>query len=573
MDSSTPLLTVPENAMTIFQQSDTAVRQPEPAVRTPGPTTGPHIGTDVPGPRSAELLARQERRESNARVYPRHLPIAIEEGFGSFVRDLDGNVFIDFLGGAGVLSLGHNHPELVRAVTGQLGRFTHGLDFPTPAKDAFTEAQLSMLPTPLRDRMKLHFCGPTGANAVEAAVKLCKTATGRGDIVAFQGGFHGGTHAAMALSGTVAQKRPVANGMPGVHFFPYSYCTRCPLGLSPDTCETNCVGYLERSLTDGLSGIPLPAAVVLELVQGEGGVVPAGPDFVRRVRALTRDLGIPLVVDEVQTGGGRTGTWFAFESYGIEPDVVLASKSLSGVGAPVALMLYDRRLDVWAPGAHTGTFRGNQLAFASGTEAIRIFRRDDVLGNVRRRGEQVEDRLAPLRSHPWVHEIRGRGLMWGIELAEPRVARPAGDLAARVQEHALRHGLIVELGGRDDCVVRMLPPLNVTPDVIDTACAILTDAIEAATPTTPATPTATAATSSATPATTVGTSSATSAGLTATPTTPSTTATSSATAATSSTTPTTSSTTPTTPSTTPTGAGTPPSSVGRPSGRPATRTP
>ncbi|MFF3763614.1 diaminobutyrate--2-oxoglutarate transaminase family protein [Streptomyces sp. NPDC001922] len=539
MDSSTPLLTAPENAMTIFQQSDTAVRQPETAVRTSGPTTGPHVGTDVPGPRSAELLARQERRESNARVYPRHLPIAIEEGFGSFVRDLDGNVFIDFLGGAGVLSLGHNHPELVRAVADQLGRFTHGLDFPTPAKDAFTEAQLSMLPSPLRSRMKLHFCGPTGANAVEAAVKLCKTATGRGDIVAFQGGFHGGTHAAMALSGTVAQKRPVANGVPGVHFFPYSYCTRCPLGLSPDTCETNCVGYLERSLTDGLSGIPLPAAVVLELVQGEGGVVPAGPDFVRRVRALTRDLGIPLVVDEVQTGGGRTGTWFAFESYGIEPDVVLASKSLSGVGAPVALMLYDRRLDVWAPGAHTGTFRGNQLAFASGTEAIRIFHRDDVLGNVRRRGAQLEDGLAPLRSHPWVHEIRGRGLMWGIELAEPRDARPAGDLAARVQEHALRHGLIVELGGRDDCVVRMLPPLNVTPEVIDTACAILVDAIEAVTP---ATPSATPVTPSATPTT-----------PSATPATPSA--------------------TPVTPSTTPDGAGAPPPSAGRPSGRPASRTP
>lgn len=458
--------------MTIFQQAGSA-------------TPLPHVASDLPGPRSAELLERQQHRESNARVYPRNLPIAIAEGSGSFVRDLDGNVFIDFLDGAGVLSLGHNHPELIRAFTEQLGTFGHGLDFPTPVKDAFTEAQLAMLPPVLRRGMKLHFCGPTGANAVEAAVKLCKTATGRGDVVSFQGGFHGCTHAAMALSGRVAQKEPVPGGVPGVHFFPYSYCSRCPLGLSPDTCETNCVGYLERTLTDSLGGVPRPAAVVLELVQGEGGVVPAGPDFVRRVRALTRELDIPLVVDEVQTGGGRTGTWFAFEQYGIEPDVIVASKALSGIGAPVALLLYDGRLDVWAPGAHTGTFRGNQPAFASGLEALRIIRRDDVLGNVRRRGAQIADRLEELRDRPWVREVRGRGLMWGVELADPRDGRPAGELAGEVQARALRSGLILELGGREDCVVRMLPPLNVTAEVVQAACSILVRAVDASSPAVP----------------------------------------------------------------------------------------
>jgi diaminobutyrate-2-oxoglutarate transaminase len=250
--------------------------------------TGPHVDGELPGPRSAELLARQRRRESNARTYPRHLPIAIAEGSGSFVRDLDGNVFIDFLTGAGVLSLGHNHPELVRAATQQLARHTHGLDFPTPAKDAFVEAQLSMLPPAMRERTKVHFCGPAGANAVDAAIKLCKTATGRGEVISFQGGFHGSSHAAMALTGSVAQKRPIADGMPGVHFFPYSYCSRCALDLSPDTCTINCVAYLERSLQDPNGGIPPPAAVILEPVQGEGGVVPARREFVRRVRALTR---------------------------------------------------------------------------------------------------------------------------------------------------------------------------------------------------------------------------------------------------------------------------------------------
>ncbi|MDQ4009447.1 MAG: diaminobutyrate--2-oxoglutarate transaminase family protein [Actinomycetota bacterium] len=446
--------------------------------------THPYVHCELPGPRSAELLANQERRESNARVYPRHLPIAIADAAGSFVRDLDGNVFIDFLNGAGVLPLGHNPAELVHAVIEQLGVFTHGLDFPTPAKDAFTDAQLSMLPPGMRNRMKIHFCGPTGANAVDAALKLCKTATGRGDVISFQGGFHGTTHAAMALTGLVANKAPVPNGVPGVHFFPYSSCSRCPVGLAPQTCTTNCVHYLERALHDPNGGIPLPAAVVMEMVQGEGGVIPAQPDFVRRVRALTRELDIPLVVDEVQTGCGRTGTWFAFEQYDIEPDVIIASKALSGIGAPVAIILYDQRLDVWAPGAHTGTFRGNQLAFAAGVETIRIFRRDDVLGNVRRRGDQIVRTLAGLQNNPWVREVRGRGLMWGIELADPLGSLPAGELAQQVQAAALRRGLILELGGRDDCVVRMLPPLNVTAEVIDTACSIFLDALQECCPST-----------------------------------------------------------------------------------------
>ncbi|MEV5511291.1 aspartate aminotransferase family protein [Streptomyces orinoci] len=438
---------------------------------------GPRVHGDLPGPRSAELLARQRHWESNARTYPRRLPIAPAEGHGPWLRDVDGNVFIDFLAGAGVLSLGHGHPELVAAVTRQAARLTHGLDFPTPVKDAFVEAQLSMLPAALRERMKVHLCGPTGANAVDAAVKLCKTATGRGEVVAFQGAFHGSSHAAMALTGLVAQKQPVANGMPGVHFFPYSYCGRCPLALSPDDCETNCAAFLERSLHDGNGGVPLPAAVVLELVQGEGGVIPARLEFVTRVRELTRELDIPLIVDEVQTGCGRTGSWFAFEQYGIEPDVIVASKALSGIGAPVALIIYDRRLDVWAPGAHTGTFRGNQLAFAAGVETVRIIREQGVLANVRARGAQIRQRLGELDDCRWVREVRGLGLMWGVELADPRDGRPAPELARAVQDHALRHGLITELGGRADSVVRVLPPLNVTEEVVDTACSILVAAV------------------------------------------------------------------------------------------------
>lgn len=439
--------------------------------------TAPHLSGRVPGPKSAELLARQGDRESNARTYPRHLPLAIEEGHGSFVRDVDGNVFIDFLAGAGVLTLGHNHPELIQVAAEQLGKFTHGLDFPTPAKEAFTDAQLSMLPAAMRDQMKIHFCGPTGANAVDAAIKLCKTATGRGDIISFQGGFHGSSAAPMALTGLVEQKSPVPNGVPGVHFFPYSYCSRCPLGLTPETCSTNCASFLENSLTDDLGGIPLPAAVIVEMVQGEGGVIPADREFMQRIRALTRELGIPLIADEVQTGCGRTGTWFAFEQYDIEPDVIIASKALSGIGTPIAIIIYNKALDTWAPGAHTGTFRGNQLAFAAGADAVRIVRRDGVLENVIERGAQVDALLDPLRSLPWVHEVRGRGLMWGIELKDPQTGRPSGEFAQSVQSAVLQKGLILETGGRKGSVVRLLPPLNITADVIAQACAILVEAV------------------------------------------------------------------------------------------------
>jgi diaminobutyrate-2-oxoglutarate transaminase len=438
----------------------------------------PIVRGELPGPRSAALLERQGSRESNARVYGRHFPIAVEEASGSFIRDLDGNVFIDFLTGAGVLSLGHGHPELVAVAAEQLGRFCHGLDLPSPAKDAFTTAQLSMLPEGMRDRMRMHFCGPTGANAVDAALKLCKTATGRSDVVAFSGGFHGTTHATMAVTGVVSTKAPVGNLMPGVHVFPYSHCADCPLELDRDSCATNCVTLLERALRDPNGGIVRPAAVLLELVQGEGGVVAADLDFVRRLRILTRELDVPLIVDEVQTGCGRTGTWFAFEQYDIEPDVIVASKALSGIGQPVSIIMYDERLDVWAPGAHTGTFRGNQVAFASGARAVEIVRRDDVLGNVRARSAQIRQRLGVLRTNPWVRDVRGRGLMWGIELADPTTGVWASELAERVQARALRGGLIVELGGRRDCVVRLLPPLNVTAEVVDIACDILVDAVE-----------------------------------------------------------------------------------------------
>lgn len=436
--------------------------------------TGPVVRTELPGPRSRALLARQHTRESNARAYPRALPIALRRGQGCFVEDEDGNVFIDFLGGAGVLALGYGHPELVAAVRAQAGELTHGLDFPTAVKDEFTTKLIDTLPAGMRATTRLHFCGPTGANAIEAAIKLCKKATGRGEIVAFQGGFHGMTHATMAVSGDPTPRSDVANVMPGVHFLPFAYCHDCPLGLRPDTCDTNCADYVERALSGSHSGIGRPAAVLLEVVQGEGGTVVAPVEFVRRVRDVTARLDIPLIVDEVQTGCGRTGEWYAFGHYGIEPDVVVLSKMLSGIGMPVAVVAYHERLDGWRPGSHTGTFRGNQLAFAAGAAYFDIVRRDRILANVRAQGAAARANLDALRAETggMITDVRGLGLMIGVEFGDAATA-------TAVQRAAVRLGLMLETGGRNGAVVRMLPPLNIDQDTLATALQIFGRAVRA----------------------------------------------------------------------------------------------
>jgi diaminobutyrate-2-oxoglutarate transaminase len=442
----------------------------------------PSVDTAIPGPASARLLERQSQQESSVRTYPRGLPIAIRRGVGSYVEDLDGNVFIDFLTGAGAMPLGHSHPELVEAVAHQLPLLTHGLDFPTEIREEFISAQLSMLPEAMRSRMRIEFCGPSGADAVDAALKLFKTATGRSDIIAFQGAFHGSSHAAMTVSGLVAQKARVGGRVPGVHFFPYPYPLRCALGGGGASGE-RCLEYLERSLRDPLGGVPLPAAVIVEMVQGEGGVIPASSDFVQGLRRVTRELEIPLIVDEVQTGGGRTGTWFAFEQHGIEPDAIVASKAIGGMGMPVAIVLHDERFDAFAPGAHTGTFRGNQLAFAAGVAWARIMRRDGILEHVRDLGAYALDVLEGFaRDHEVVGEARGRGLMLGLELIDASTGEPNTPAAVALQRCAIERGLIVELGGRGDCVVRLLPPLNVSRETLDQALEILGSALNEISP-------------------------------------------------------------------------------------------
>jgi diaminobutyrate-2-oxoglutarate transaminase len=335
-----------------------------------------------------------------------------------------------------------------------------------------------MLPKPMQGRMKIQFCGPAGADAVDAAIKLCKTATGRGDVISFHGGFHGSTQSTLALTGLRPPKEHLGNIMPGVHFFPYAYCFRCPMSLSPDSCSTNCAQYLEKVLDDENGGVRTPAAVIMEVVQGEGGVIPPHPRFVHEVRRITRERGIPLIIDEIQSGCGRTGRWLAFEHFDIEPDVIVLSKALGGLGMPIAVILYDGKLDIWKPGAHTGTFRGNQLAFAASVAMMKIVRRDGLLEHATREGQYLRERLEQARAQlPIIGDIRGLGLMLGVELVDPETGRGDPIMAAKVQEQLLRRGLLMELGGREDCVLRFLPPINVERVTVDAALDIIMDSL------------------------------------------------------------------------------------------------
>jgi diaminobutyrate-2-oxoglutarate transaminase len=430
---------------------------------------------------------RQDERESNARTYARRLRLSIVRGEGVRVTDADGREYIDCLAAAGTLVLGHNHPEVAAAVRQALddGIAWQTLDLATPAKDAFTEALFATLPRAFADRARIQFCSPSGSDAVEAALKLAKIATGRGGVIAFAGGYHGMTHGALALMGNLGPKA-VPGLMPGAQFMPFPHPYRCPFGIGGSAGADVGAAMLRHALADVESGV-LPAALVLELVQGEGGVIPAPNAWADAVRRATQEHGVPMIVDEVQTGWGRTGRLYAFEHAAIEPDVLVLSKAIGG-GLPLAVIVYDAALDRWQPGAHAGTFRGNQLAMVAGLATLRVIQRENLPAHAARMGARLATHLDEIASElPCIGDVRGRGLMLGVELVNPDGTLdalghppPDGALARRVQAECLQRGLIIEMGGRHGAVARFLPPLVVTAADVDAIASIFRAACRAA---------------------------------------------------------------------------------------------
>ena len=431
-------------------------------------------------------ITRQDSTESNARSYPRKFPFAISKAQGSWVEDVEGNKYLDFLCGAGTLALGHNDPEINNAMIEMLSHNypLHTLDIMTPVKEAFMEKVLSLLPQEMQDNVKIQFCSPAGSDAFDAALKLCKTATGRSSVIAFQGGYHGMGHGALACTGNLTAKEKVNGLMPGVQFFPFPYTYRCPFGLGGKAGIDAACAFFERSLKDPESGITKPAAVIIEPIQGEGGVIPAPVEFLQTIRRVTKELSIPLVVDEIQCGIGRTGKFFAFEHSGIVPDVILASKAVGG-SQPLAIVIYNKELDKWTQGAHAGTFRGNQLAMKAGTVLMTRVSNPEFLKEVTEKGEYLKDRILAVKEKTSIiGDIRGRGLMLGTEFINPREKPDAlgtypasGEIAAAVQKKCFEKRLIVEKGGRCGAVMRCLCALNITKEDLKTAADIFEQAV------------------------------------------------------------------------------------------------
>ncbi|WP_234347303.1 diaminobutyrate--2-oxoglutarate transaminase [Streptomyces specialis] len=431
-------------------------------------------------------LRRQRARESSARTYARSFPIVPVRARGMVIEGTDGRRYLDCLSGAGTLALGHNHPVVLEAIRRTLdsGAPLHVLDLATPEKDDFTDALFATLPKAFADKARVQFCGPAGTDAAEAALKLMQTATGRRNVLAFTGAYHGMTAGALAVSGGVSTKRPVAGIAADVTRLPYPYSYRCPFGAGGERGAELSAAYTERLLDDPNGGVVPPAAMILEAVQGEGGVVPAPDDWLRAMRRITAERDIPLIVDEVQSGVGRTGAFWAVEHSGIVPDAMVMSKAIGG-SLPLAVLVYHEDYDSWLPGAHAGTFRGNTLAMAAGAATLRYVTRENLVERAATVGARMTARLDGLRAElPAIGDVRGRGLMIGVELVDPDAepdscgARPcAPALAQQVRAACLDRGLIVELGGRFDATVRLLPPLVITDEEAEAVLDRLADAI------------------------------------------------------------------------------------------------
>lgn len=405
--------------------------------------------------------------ESEVRSYCRSWPAVFDTAQGSWITDVEGNRYLDFFAGAGALNYGHNNPELKKALLAYISRdgITHGLDMSTRAKGEFLSAFVAKILRPRGLNYKVQFPGPTGTNAVESALKLARKVTGRATVINFTNAFHGMTLGSLAVTGN-AMKRGSA-GVPLVHSTPMPFDNYFG-GAVAD------FAWFARVLDDSGSGFDRPAGVIVETVQGEGGVNVARAAWLRGLADLCKRMDILLIVDDVQMGCGRTGDFFSFEEAGIVPDIVTLSKSIGGYGLPMALTLIRPDLDVWEPGEHNGTFRGNNLAFVTATEAINRFWSDNTLStDVKSKGLQIVGSLDEICQRHEGLSNRGRGMVQGLVFEQAA-------LAERACEIAFRNGLLAETSGPKAEVVKLLPPLTITREELAQGLAILAEAVDEA---------------------------------------------------------------------------------------------
>lgn len=404
-----------------------------------------------------------EKHESGIRSYCRSFPVIFSQARGAELITAEGKTYIDFLAGAGTLNYGHNHPVIKQALIEYLQRdgLTHGLDMYSDAKERFLETfhRVILEPRGLGNHV-VQFTGPTGANSVEAALKLARKVTGRSNVISFTNGFHGCSIGALAATGNQHHRGAAGVPLTDVSRMPYA-------NYFGD--KVNTISMMDKLLSDPSSGVDKPAAVIVEVVQGEGGLNAASSDWMRKLEKVCRKHGMLLIVDDIQAGCGRTGTFFSFEEMGIKPDIITLSKSLSGFGLPFAVVVLRRELDQWEPGEHNGTFRGNNHAFVTATAALEHFWTSSAFADsVKAKGALIRERMQKIvrRHGPDSLSVKGRGMMIGISC-------PDGETAAAICAEAFENGLVIETSGNHSQVVKCLCPLIISEEQINRAMDIL----------------------------------------------------------------------------------------------------
>ena len=408
-----------------------------------------------------------EEIESEVQCYARSFPRVFHRAKNEFLYDQEGNEYLDFLAGAGTLNYGHNNPLFKKCLVEYIQEdgITHGLDMHTKAKGEFLETFNNTILKPREMDYVVQFTGPTGTNSVEAALKLARNVTGRENVMAFTNGFHGVSLGALAATGNAHHRGAAGASLGGITRVPFD-------GYLGDDVDTNF--YIEKLLLDSSSGIDKPAAVIVETVQGEGGINAASISWLQHLDKLCKEHDILLIVDDIQAGCGRTGTFFSFEDAGIKPDIITLSKSLSGYGLPFAIVLFKPELDRWKPGEHNGTFRGNNLAFVTAKAAIEHFWEDNNFSKeIKRKGEYISKRLKNIvdKYGEGNFTTRGRGMFQGINCVN-------GEIASQITRKAFQQKLLIETSGADDHVVKFLCPLTINDISLKRGIDIVENAIK-----------------------------------------------------------------------------------------------
>ncbi|TWJ26436.1 aspartate aminotransferase family protein [Geobacter argillaceus] len=423
---------------------------------------------------NAEIVARAERVFTPA-LHLYH-PLAIERGEGSWVIDREGKRYLDFATGIAVLNLGHNHPRVRERVAGQLEQFVHtGGIYYNETTVAAAELLASITPPGL----DMLFFSNSGAEAVDGALKLARFVTGRQGIIAFSGAFHGRTLGAVSVTTSSARYRSRYHPLlPSVYHAPYPFSYRCPMHCRPETCSLACFGALEEMLGRLITPNEV-AAILIEPILGEGGYAPAPPAFLKRLRRLCDDHGILLIFDEVQSGMGRTGDWFAAQRYGMVPDIMTVAKGIAS-GFPLSAVVAKRQImEQWPSGAHGTTFGGNPIACAAAIATIETIRDEGLLPRCQQLGERAMERLRAMQEHrPLIGDVRGMGLMIGVELVD-NVGTPAGAACERLLDWCREKGLLIINCGTDRNVLRLVPPLTISDDELDQALTIIDEGLGA----------------------------------------------------------------------------------------------